>query len=66
MRSNFFVFTFVATSKSKIVALDRMDYDAKYSFLFVPQEQIACFVFLLEDALRGIFEGAAIFGLGLL
>jgi hypothetical protein len=33
---------------------------------FVPQKQIACFVFLLEDALRGIFEDAAIFGLGLL
>jgi len=33
---------------------------------FVPQKQIACFVFLLEHALRGIFEDAAIFGLGLL
>jgi hypothetical protein len=87
MRSNFFVYSFVATSKLKPLhsikwitelackpyppsALPLNASTAWFAYnirsSFVPQKQIACFVFLLEHALRGIFDSAAIFGLGLL
>ena len=41
MRASFFMYSFVATSQAETVALDQMDYDAKYSFLFIPQERIS-------------------------